>query len=203
MLIACDVDNVVAALYAEWFHRYNVDFNDDLSVSRVTSWDLAAFVKPECGVRIFEYLKDPDLYSCVQPIEGALDGVNRIRVLGHDILFATSCHYGGMVDRKASWLERHGFCLAPSGRRKFETGLLPDDLFVGNAKRHIGADLIIEDAGHTVREWVMSDSRMGMRRAILFEYPHNADLDLPSLHWHRVKRAPDWATIVQHIESQS
>lgn len=198
MLIACDVDNVVAGLYDEWLRRYNEEYDDTLTVAQLTSWDIASLVKPECGDRIFKYLQAPDLYECVRPLDGALEGVTRIRQLGHEFLFTTSCHYG-MVDQKARWMERERFCLPPSGRRLLEPNLLPDDFVAITPKTRIMADLLIDDGGHHVKQWIEKTRR----RAILFEYPHNRDLDMTSINWGWCSRVSSWAEIVQLLERQA
>lgn len=188
MRIACDVDGVVANLHDEWYRRYNHDFDDDLTMDRVTTWDLHNFVKPECGKRIYEYLSMPDLYKDIKPIEGALEAIVALRELGHAVFFVTSCTYG-MVDQKARWLERNGFVAQRDGGKS-----LPAELIVANTKQHIKADLLIDDAAHNVQDWVEHNRA----RAILFDYPHNRsmDKDVPSAFWTWCQRKRNWRDIM-------
>lgn len=190
------MDGVIAALHAEWYRRYNRDWNDNLTLDRVQGWEVDQYVKPECGKQIFKYLRDPDLYEGVPVIEDSVWGVNRLRELGHRIIFASSCYYG-MVDQKGRWLERHGFTLPPSGRRLEEPDLLPEDYVPITPKLDIDADMLIDDSAGTIKKWV----EQKRRRAILVEYPHNAGMDLHSMHWQLCKRARTWQQIVQHVEA--
>lgn len=190
VLIACDVDGILAALLPEWIRRYNRDYQDNLTLDRITGWDVHRFVKPECGMAVYGYLQAPDLYDGVAPVEDAAWGVQRLRELGHQLIFATSCSFG-MTDQKAHWMIRWGFC-----QPNKVPDMLPEDFAPISQKHLLKADLLIEDAGHTVRKWVMEVRR----RAILLEYPHNRDLDLPSMFWGWCKRVPDWSGIVQHVE---
>lgn len=189
MDIALDVDGPLASLHTEWYRRYNRDFNDNLSLDRVTSWDTHLYVKPECGKGIYKYLHDADLYEHVPVMEGAQWGVQRLRELGHNVMFVTSC-VTGMADQKAAWLVRHGFT-----RGETRPGFLPIDMIVATDKKWIAADLLIDDAAHTIKEWVMS-----RRRAILFDFPHNQNLDMPSMHWSWCKRAETWQKVIALIE---
>ena len=143
MIIACDVDEVVADLRTEWLLRYNRDWNDNLTLERITTWDFHTLVNPLCGKGIYEYLSAPDLYECVQPIPGAVEGVEALRAAGHRILFVTH-NVWGMTDQKAEWLLRHGF-IHQRGR------MLPPELIVTGEKTLVGADLLIDDAGSTRR----------------------------------------------------
>ncbi len=192
MIIACDVDGVVAALHVEWYRRYNRDWDDTLTDDRVHGWEVHRYVKPECGKKVYGYLEDGDLYEGVPPVDGAVEGVARLRELGHTVLFVTSCTFS-MVDQKARWLQRHGFC-EPSS-----TNLLPHDLIVAHQKSFVDADLLIDDGGHNVVPWVTGTRRQ--RHAILLNYRHNRDLDMTSLMWSWCHRAHNWADIVQHVNT--
>ncbi len=195
MQVILDVDDVVALLRPEWYRRYNRDWEDNLTSERVTGWNLHEIVKPGCGLSIYSYLSDPDLYANVLPMPGAIAGVRKLRELGHDVLFATACTYG-MVDQKAAWMIRWGFCESRPGR-------LPADFVVCDQKHRLTGDVIVEDRAETIWTWVVQTRR----RAILVEYPHNRHLDLHSMDWQRVGRASaeppseaTWETILKHIE---
>lgn len=146
LLIACDVDGVVADLSAEWYRRYNLRYNDDLTPARVTDWDTSKFVKPECGKRIFEILNEPDLYAAVPEIQGAREGVAALRAAGHRVVFVSSCVVGAM-DQKYRWLLEHGFVegAMQGGQSK--------DVIFAHSKDMIRADLLIDDGPHNVEAW--------------------------------------------------
>lgn len=188
--IACDVDDVVAPLFKEVIGRYNRDWQDNLTGADILSWDFHKYIKPDCGRKVYEYFKNPDLYENMIPVEGSVAGVQRLRDLGHTVVFVTSCYYG-MVDQKAKWLEQQGFCLPPKWG-----GMLPDDLIVATNKHFLTADLLIDDAAHTIKTWIVETRR----RAIMVQYPHNASLDLPSMFSPWLLRANNWAEIVAHVE---
>lgn len=106
-IVAVDVDGVVANNHIEWVRLYNRDYNDNLISSEITSWGIHAFVKPECGLKIYDYLEDPTLYDNVTPIEGALDGVNKL-CQSYRVVYVTSSTPGAS-GAKYNWLKRYNF----------------------------------------------------------------------------------------------
>lgn len=106
MIIAFDIDDVLADLVPAWLAKYNADYQDTLKRQDITAWDITQFVKPACGTKIYDYLSE-DLYDNVQPLPGALDAVRLARKCGK-VIFVTSCHPSHM-GRKFRWLNNHGF----------------------------------------------------------------------------------------------
>lgn len=136
MIVACDIDGVLADIHQIWLDRYNVDYSDHLTVDRITEWDMSRFVKPECGKKIYDYLDDPSLYDEMPPIEGALEGVLELRRAGHRVVFVTSS-VNGASGRKLRWLQDWGFF---ETRRKSEP-----DYVECTDKSLIRADVLIDD----------------------------------------------------------
>lgn len=193
-VIALDVDGPCANLHEEWYRRYNRDWDDNLTLDRVKTWDLHKFVKPECGKKIYEYLLAPDLYASVKPVTAAAEVVAILRAEGYKVVYVTMNHVG-MTDQKAAWLVQHGFTLETTLGR-----LLPEDLIVTSAKLLIDADLIIDDRASTIRDWV----ELRRRKAILFDMPHNRHLmdDVPSTFWSWCGRHNDWGQILKYIRAE-
>jgi len=193
MIIACDGDGITCDLHPEWLRRYNRDYNDTLTVEQWLSWDAHKYVKPECGKDIYKYLRDPDLYENIVPVAGAVEGVVRLRALGHQIIFVTANTYG-MTDQKARWFERWGFC-EPKGHD------LPHDFVPMFNKNNLDAYLLIDDGAHNVRRWVEEKARP----AIMLERPYNMSLlnEVPSAFWMKCHRAKTWSDIVRHVERMS
>lgn len=155
LVIAVDVDDVVADLITEWCRRYNRDFSDDLTAEKITDWKIDLFVKPECGAKIFDYLRADNLYHCVAPVDGAVEGVRRLRAAGHRVVFVTSSN-AMQAGKKLEWLQRHGF---------LGTEHEQPDYYVANDKSLIAADLLIDDRPKNVANFP--------GRTILFARPHN------------------------------
>ena len=194
MVILCDVDGVVAALHTAWYRLYNEKYDDTLTVDKVKQWDLAKVVKPECGMDgMMALLATPGMYQQVEPIEGAMAGVQALKDMGHRVVFATSC-YHNTFDQKREWLIWHGFI----ERCDFDPRGQPADLIAANDKSMCDGGLLIEDRADTVKAWVDA----GKSKAILFEQPWNREAvkEWPSKTWLWVWGAQDWPHIVNHIE---
>jgi len=172
MIILCDVDGVVADLLSEWVRRYNAKYDDDLSPEDITEWDMHRNVKPECGTDIHNFLRMPNLYSMVEPIPGALEGIQELRRRGHRVVFVTAAVVGSM-DQKARWLKRHGFL----------TDL--NDLIVAQDKSLVQGQVLIDDGAHNIETFP--------GYALLYKAPHNEQFVWPF-------RADDWAEVIDQID---
>jgi 5'-nucleotidase len=155
--IACDVDGVVADLHSEWVRRYNLLYYDNLTSDDVKSWEIDKYVKPQCGLKVYDILKQPDLYEAVSPIPGALEGINALREDGWRVVFVTSTnlHQNGA---KLRWLERHGFLA-------LKYGVSSQDYVETVDKSLIVADVMIDDYQENLRSF--------NGRRILFTQSHN------------------------------
>lgn len=137
--IACDFDGVVGNLMPEWLRRWNLDHPDKrLSYNQITGWDVERFTGGDKS--IYKYLSDPDLYACVDPLEGALKGIQKIRAAGHQIAFTSSCT-ARTTDQKVQWLKRHAFTISDNPYSEF----VPV-----NDKSWIKADCMIDDGIHNL-----------------------------------------------------
>lgn len=141
MIIALDQDGPIADLHTAWYRRYNKDYDDNLTLEKVTHWDLHKFVKPECGTKIYDYLSQPDLYEEVQPVEGAKEGIEFLRAQGNSIVFVTAGVQGNL-DQKLAWLHRHDF-IEPGRHMKGVIFAFDKDL--------IRAQMLIDDGPHNIQ----------------------------------------------------
>ena len=181
MIIGVDVDGVIADLHHSWLARYNEEYSDDLTVSRIHQWDMLPAVKPECGKKIYSYLSNLDLYDTMPQMLGAFAGINHLRKMGHLIRFITSSARG-QGDQKVEWLVRNGF-----------TNEHADDVFMLYGKETdksvVFADVLIDDYHMNFRNWVND--------AILVHAPYNASATGT---W---TRAHGWDEIVEAVISLS
>jgi 5'(3')-deoxyribonucleotidase len=103
-----DVDGTAEDMLPEWLRWYNLEYDDFLKPENITHWDLHKFVKPQCGMKIYNYLDDPRLYDKVKPMKGAVEGVNLLRAKGWRVVFATTTPRTTPY-RKFDLLKEHGF----------------------------------------------------------------------------------------------
>ncbi len=162
MIIAFDVDGVLADLVTAWLDRYNLDWGDSLTSEDIKAWDVHLFVKPECWNKIYDYIEDPTIYDDVKPYEGALEAVEAIRNLDRKpkIYFATTST-AGTLGRKYRWLKDHGFIKSLS------------EYIEISDKELLDVDKLVDDRPETI-------AKMKSGRGVLFERPWNKDYVLRS-----------------------
>ena len=175
MIIAIDIDSTIAELDRVWLGRYNQDYHDSLTHFQITKWAIHEFTKPECGTKIYDYLKDRTLYDDIEPYPGALEAVNYFKSHGHRVIFVTSTPPEG-AGCKLFWLRKHGFL--PEGNTA-------PDYYECHDKSLIRADLLIDDGFHNISGFP--------GRTILFDQPWNSDFEWRS-------RAVSWPEIVLGFE---
>lgn len=155
-IVLLDVDQVVADLHTEWLRRYNMDWDDDLKSEDIVAWDVANFVKPECGKRIYSYLRDADLYDNVKPMPGAEVAVAILKSAGFRVVFVTAAN-DVAAGAKMRWLVKHR--LASSY----------DEIVVATDKSLIHGDFFVDDYYENLRT-----SRVPVR--LLLSAPYNQGL---------------------------
>lgn len=171
LTIAVDVDQTIADLHTEWLRMYNKEYNDNKKVEDIKEWNIVNLVKPECGIKMLDYLKHPKLYDNIKPIEGSLEAINRIRELGHRILFVSTCVVGG-GDSKLAWLLNNGFVVQDKKEGSADT---VKDWIAAADKSLIKADILIDDKPSHITTFPGA--------GILFNSSHNTqfNFDLPRL----------------------
>jgi 5'-nucleotidase len=137
MIIAIDVDGVVVDLVTQVLAIYNARYVDDIPVEKITDWDIDQFVKPECGMKIYEIFEAPGIYDFVEPFPGALNTINWLREVGHRVVFVTT-PAPGTEGVKQKWLIQHGFLPLPSYGYS-------SDYVEARDKSLIAADLLLDD----------------------------------------------------------
>lgn len=170
MIIALDVDDTVLDLMTKWLSLYNQRYGDNKQKSDITQWNFSYLLKPECGDKIYEYLQYPNLYDDMEEIEGALDGVKKLRDMGHRIVYVTA----GMAKGKYIRLKELGFLEKE------------EDYVEARDKSLILADLIIDDRPFNI--WQFKG-----KYGIVFDEPWSKDEDLE---YH----AKDWKEIVKLVK---
>nr|WP_235885727.1 5'(3')-deoxyribonucleotidase [Paenibacillus cymbidii] len=167
-----DMDSVIVDLMSEWHRRYNERYHDTLSVAKLRSWDSEIYVKPECGVKIYDFLDEPGLFLELQPLPGAIDALRRLK-RSHDVVIVTSSRTYAYTDKEL-WVERH---LPFIGKR---------NLIYSHRKELICGDLLFDDAPPNLEAF-----RGSGRLAVAMDYPYNRDVDVP--------RVSDWQEFEQAL----
>ncbi|WP_158634003.1 5' nucleotidase, NT5C type [Radiobacillus deserti] len=167
-----DMDSVICDLMTEWHRRYNEDYQDDLHVGKLSTWQSEQFVKPECGVKIYDYLKEPGLFLKLKPLPHAIEVLERLNGQ-FDILIVTSS-VSTAFQEKEQWVEKH---LPFIGKH---------NIIFSHRKNMIVGDLLFDDAPHNLESFHLTG-----RLAVAMDYPYNHDVEVP--------RVQNWLDFEQFV----
>lgn len=107
MTIFCDMDGVVANIIDEWIECYNKDYNDNLCVDNLNDYNIEECVKPECGKKIFDYIKMGGFFLNAKVYERSIEILSKLSNC-HIIYFATTVPYSKTaLHEKREWVERY------------------------------------------------------------------------------------------------
>lgn len=171
--IISDIHGVLADLHTPWLQLYSEESGHPLTPDIITDWDIAKFVLPEWKDKIWEIYEREYLPGLVQPIEGALEGITKLREMGWKVVFVTSPSNNENPYRWLGWLNKYGFDV-------------PIDEFIpARNKSLIRADAIIDDCPSTIEKYPSNCS-------LLFEHAWNQS----SSWWPRVR---DWNEAIKAV----
>lgn len=160
-----DMDSVICDLMSEWHRRYNEDYQDQLTVDKLLCWRSENYVKPECGMKIYDYLDEPGIFLKLKAYPFAVEVLQRLTA-SYEILIVTSSRTYAYTE-KEQWVEEH---LPFIGKR---------NLIFTHRKEMIYGDLLFDDAPHNL----LAFQKTG-RTAVAMDYPYNRDL--------AVERVKNW-----------
>lgn len=106
MRIGIDIDDVLNNLTECVLEVYNKDSGDNLTIDKITEYDMRQFVKRKYRDNFFEYFGDKRVWEIVKPNKAAFKMLNRLHSEGHSIYFVTATHPLN-VKNKYYWLRKH------------------------------------------------------------------------------------------------
>jgi 5'(3')-deoxyribonucleotidase len=175
--IGIDLDSTLNNLDTVWLEVYNKEYNDNLTVKDLTSWDIASIVKPECGQKMFDYLLEPGFFKNLGIQPNAYE-VTKWLSEQFDLYIVTAYHHKTCAD-KAEWVE------------KYLPHIPTRNIIFCNHKGLIKTNMLIDDGGHNILDFSESNK---FGTPILFDAPWNQHLG------NNFIRAKDWLEIREVIE---
>jgi 5'(3')-deoxyribonucleotidase len=164
--IAVDLDDVLNDLQEKWIKRYNIDYDDHLE--GFEDWDVIKCVKPECGKKIFDYLKADNFFRYVNIKKDAREVMQWLNE-NFELYIVTSAHYEVVRD-KALWIKHY-----------LPFMNITNQVVFCHPKHLINTDYLIDDGPHNVEKFG--------QQAIVFDTMNNRHLiSYPRVHnWLEVK----------------
>jgi 5'(3')-deoxyribonucleotidase len=155
--LAIDVDEVIAQLVPTWVGELRRRHPEcpDPHTPAWTSWQVTDQIPEKYHDILFEILDEPTLYDTVEPVPGALEGIQALRAMNYRTVFVTSAS-NGHAGAKLRWLVKHGF---------LDTHKFQRDYVECYDKTLIYADMILDDRPRTCHDFVKEH---GVGRALLY-----------------------------------
>jgi 5'-nucleotidase len=186
LTVLCDLDAIAADLLGPWLAAYNQAYNDDLTAEEITDYEIHKFTKPECGFKIYEFIELGEVYRNLQPLPGAIQGIQAIEADGHDVIIVSAGSKNlATAGHKLEWCKTFlGF-----DRKK---------CIIAHRKELIRGDVFIDDSPPNIRKY-----REAWPHTPIFTiaYPYNKEVENLCL------RFPDhrdtvmaWSGIVENVK---
>lgn len=174
-IILTDLDQTLSGDFHQiWLDLYNKDYGDNMTENDISTWDLHTIVKPECGEKIFDYLKMDGLFDeMVSPMEDSV-AITKFLTNYFEIFVVSSCIPETVVP-KAKFLKKHFLHI-------------PEKHFIPCSHKFlIKGDYLIDDYHENLRYF---DGNK-----ILMNAPYNQNIDFEN----EVVRVNNWLDIYSYF----
>lgn len=170
MLILLDQYGVLANFEQGFYNKWQSRMGDE--VPPVPLMERKSFyLRDDYQKELLPVVEDiytaPGFFRDLPPIEGALQAVQRLLELGHDVRICTSPlnQYRNCVAEKYEWVEKHlGFDFTHR-------------IIVTKDKTVVNGDVLIDDKP------VVTGVQQPKWKHIIFDQPYNRHIDAPRLDW--------------------
>jgi 5'(3')-deoxyribonucleotidase len=107
--ILIDLDGVCADIHTNWYEMYNRDYDDNVTVNDILSWDTHKYVKEECGKDIYRYLSLPGFFYMAPPVEGCMESLKALHDAGIELIICTASPILSQTGcyEKMQWAQKH------------------------------------------------------------------------------------------------
>lgn len=134
--ILLDIDDVCGDMVPTWMILHNWINDDCVDPYSIDSWDIASFVRPSVGQKVYELLAFPHFYDLVKPYPGFTEGVQALRQ-NYRVRYASAC-VPGTIDQKLAWVLKH------------DPGATYKDVHFGYDKWMLRGDVLVDDGPHNL-----------------------------------------------------
>lgn len=171
MLIGLDVDGVCA----DWITAVLNELGRTLPLDGVTLYHVQALLSPEDRIRMRKLLRDPQFWTILPLIPGAVEGVAKLLAQDHELVFITTPWWGcrEWLHARKLWLEGALRVVQPT-------------IIATDRKYLVAVDLLIDDKAEHIEQFHQRRCSVGAGgwrirgpRAVIFDQPWNRAALLP------------------------
>jgi len=144
LIVLIDSDSVLTDLASRWCEVYNERYDDNLEVAIFRDWlEIEKYVKPECGAKVFELMKEPGMFASLKPLPGAVETLEQMvqnPKLDCYILTSYSGHHEIAHGKLLYFAEHFPF-------------LEPDRIILCKPKHLVVGHVLIDDCIDNLKQW--------------------------------------------------
>src|ERR1035437_6639185 len=166
--IGIDLDSTLDNLETVWLEKYNEDYNDNLK--EWDNWELYKVIKPECGKKIFDYLREPGFFYNLDIKKDAKEVVAFLAE--HYDLYIVTAYIPETCLDKTNWIKKHNLAIDQK-----------NIIFINN-KGLLQLDYLIDDGPHNFKDF--------KGKGVLLDMAYNRMLQESST----LKRVKTWKDIL-------
>jgi 5'(3')-deoxyribonucleotidase len=174
-----DLDSTLNCLDEYWISRYNKDYNDNLTREDMVRWECHTYVKPECGIKIYDYLLEPKFFRNLK-VKPYAQEVTKWLSQYFNLFVVTAYHPVTCLD-KADWIG------------EFFPHIPQKNIIFCNDKGLVHTKFLVDDGSHNIIDYHNSN-KSGL--PIVFDAPWNRTLE------NKFIRAYDWLDAKEIVKEQ-
>jgi len=99
-----DIDETICKFLEKLCSEYNNKYNKNIKVSDIKTWSLNTYMD---GDKAFEIINSPGFFGSLEPIEDAIETIEKLVNDGHEIFIISSPSNEYSVYEKYKWIRKH------------------------------------------------------------------------------------------------
>lgn len=176
LTILVDADDTIEGLLKAWLGVLNWKYHTNVKYEDAVVWDIEKLFPQLTDEQIYRPLLRNEFWGLVDPIEGAVENLQKIYDDGHDIYIVTASHYQSLQGK----MERLIFRYFPF--------IDWEHVIITSHKQLIHGDILVDDAPHNLVG--------GAYRKLLMTAPHNKSYDAEA---NGMTRVNTWDEIYKEV----
>lgn len=157
LTVLVDMDDTIENLSFTWCKYLNARHGTDVPYEAVNQWDMSQAFPMLTKEQVYSPLSGDNIWDWVEPIDGAVDALRKLKEDGHDVLILTASNYHSIKAKMEKVLFR------------YFPFLTWDDVIITSRKQLIAGDVLVDDGLHNFYG--------GSYKKILMSAMHNTGLD--------------------------
>jgi 5'(3')-deoxyribonucleotidase len=103
MIIACDVDNVIATLQETVTKLFNKEYGTNYTLNDITEYNVSNVLPSKDAYNMKEMYAQKGIYTFVKPVDGAQKALQKLINAGHQVYLVTDA-IPQMYNEKVKWI---------------------------------------------------------------------------------------------------